>query len=181
MYGSKISHYMSAPIVLVVSATLAMLSTVVMADGTEVLGPPSIAIASGSGIVAAGTGMSVQPATLELEVPGTAVNQAMLYWNGEGAFAGDNTIDVEVGGTNHVIVGVRIGGPRFFFRFGGIDFYASTYRADVTDLIHTGFNTLTISGLDFVVGDPGNGAGLLVIYDDGITSVPACWSFTTTE
>ncbi|MCH8150552.1 MAG: hypothetical protein IH987_21680 [Planctomycetes bacterium] len=148
----------------------AMFSTVVLADGNETLGPPSISIASGSGIVAAGTGMTVQPATLELEVPGTAVAQALLYWNGEGAFAGDDTIDVEIGGQNHVIVGDLIGGPEFFFAFGGNSFYSSAYRADVTDLIHTGSNTLTISGLDFVVGDAGNGAGLLVIFDDGTTS-----------
>ena len=45
-------------------------SSLVLADGTETLGPPSISIASGSGIVAAGAGLNyVQPGIINLDVP----------------------------------------------------------------------------------------------------------------
>ena len=70
-----------------------------LADGTETLGPPTIAIASGSGSVAAGTGLhDAQPGTITIDVPGN-VNQALLYWGGavtRNALS-DNTILVEEG------------------------------------------------------------------------------------
>ncbi|MGH9164267.1 MAG: hypothetical protein ACRDZW_01990, partial [Acidimicrobiales bacterium] len=51
------------------------------ADGTETLGPPSIAVAQGSGVVSDGTGMFVQPATVSVNVPG-AVRQVLVHWEG---------------------------------------------------------------------------------------------------
>ena len=78
-------------------AVVWMLSTSAqaLADGTETLGTPSIAIASGSGIVAAGTGMVDQPGTIDIAVPaGATVNQVLLYWEGQMStdVAGDDTI-----------------------------------------------------------------------------------------
>ena len=52
----------------------------VQADGTETLGSPSIPIASGTGIVAAGTGLSqIQPGTIDITLPGAPV-QVIAYW-----------------------------------------------------------------------------------------------------
>ena len=42
------------------------------ADGTEVLGPPGIAIESGTGVSIAGTGMVNQPGKITVKVPGGA-------------------------------------------------------------------------------------------------------------
>lgn len=53
------------------------------ADGTETLGPPSIPIAGGTGIIGAGTGLADGPGFINIDVPG-AVQQAVLYW---GCFA----------------------------------------------------------------------------------------------
>jgi hypothetical protein len=131
------------------------------ADGTEALGTPSIAIASGTGIVSAGTGALVQPGLIELEVPGGAsVEQVLVYWEGfMTSAAGDDTI--EVGGNS--VTGALIGGPTLFFSGA----HASTYRADITSLslISDGMNSVTIDGLDFDRAN--NGAGILVIFDDG--------------
>jgi len=146
------------------SILLALLLTVVgsvaLADGTETLGPPSISIAEGTGIIAAGTGLVSQPGTIDINVPGT-VNQVLLYWEGQMAtnVAGDNTIVVN--GTE--VTGSLIGGPTFFFDGA----YSSAFRADITDLglVSSGANSLTVEGLSFTKAN--NGAGILVIYDDG--------------
>ena len=60
-------------------AVVWMLSTSAqaLADGTETLGPPSIPIASGSGIVAAGTGMVGQPGTIDIAVPAGATQSGI--------------------------------------------------------------------------------------------------------
>lgn len=133
-----------------------------LADGSEQLGPPSIPIASGTGVATGGTGMLAQPASLSVDVPaGATVNQVLLYWEGFMAsnVAGDDTIDVD--GTS--VTGSLIGGPTFFFSPA----WASAFRADITGLglVGDGTTTLTLSGLDFTTAS--NGAGLVVIYDDG--------------
>lgn len=139
-------------------------ATPIFADGTETLGPPSIAIADGTGVAAAGTGMNVQPSALTVEVPvGATVNQVLLYWEGfmATAVAGDDTIVVD----GNTVTGTLIGGPTFFFDPA----YASTFRADITGLglVADGSTTLTLSGLDY--SNVANGAGVIVIYDDGST------------
>ena len=150
----------AALIVALTTATAA--AGIARADGTETLGAPSIPIADGSGVVAAGTGLVTQPGTIDLDVPGT-VEQALLYWEGMSTDgSGDATIVVN--GTE--VTGTLIGGPTLFFPTA----YSSTYRADITSLglVDTGGNSLSVSGLAFnLVND---GAGLLVIYDDGTTS-----------
>jgi len=63
----------------------------VRADGTETLGPPSISISAGTGIVTGGTGMVVGTGSIEVFVPTDAtVSQVLLYWAGfsaQGAIA----------------------------------------------------------------------------------------------
>jgi hypothetical protein len=130
------------------------------ADGTEVLGPPSVAIAPGSAIVAEGVGLaSGQPATININVPtGATVQQVLLYWEGRGGF-GDNTIVVN----GNDIGGMLIGGPT------ATSSPSRSYRADITGLglVRAGTNTLTVSGLDFGSGGRPDGAGVLVILDTG--------------
>ena len=133
-----------------------MFSAPVFADGTEVLGAPlGIDIAEGTGIVAAGVGVRAgQPDTINFSVPGT-VNQALIYWHSALAGTNDNTIDVDNGGGAVTVVGVTIGGPS-----GDGDHQA--HRADITGLVSSGVNALTISDLE----DLAFGAGVLVIFDD---------------
>jgi hypothetical protein len=69
------------------------------------------------------------------------------------------------------VLGELIGGPTLFY--GAFQFTA--YRADITalGLVNAGSNTLTLDGLEYVGTDRNNendGAGILVIYDDGTTA-----------
>jgi hypothetical protein len=137
-----------------------------LADGTETLGPSSTPISAGTGVVAEGTGMISQPGSITVEVPiGAEINQVLLYWEGfmQTNVAGDDTISVSTGGPPVSVTGSLIGGPAFFFSGA----YASTYRADITGLglISDGVTTLSVSGLDFTTAS--NGAGVLIIFDDG--------------
>lgn len=141
-------------------------------NGTETLGAPSIAIAAGSGFAEGGVGMvDVTSGTLTIDVPeGAAVAQALLYWAGGTTGApGDDTIVVD--GTE--ILGELIGGPVNFFSVDGVQYYFSSFRADITrlGLVSAGANSFTITGFDFdYTGsfvDENNGVSLLVIYDDG--------------
>ncbi|MEZ4673619.1 MAG: hypothetical protein R2932_05155 [Caldilineaceae bacterium] len=139
---------------------------IALADGTETLGPPSLTVASGTGIVAAGTGLVTQPGTINITVPaGATVKQVLLYWEGQMAtnISGDDTI--RLNGTTNV-TGKLIGGSTLFFSGA----FSSAFRADITDLnlIGAGANTLTVDSLTFT--RVSNGAGILVIYDDGTTS-----------
>lgn len=141
-------------------------SQIALADGTETLGTPAnITIAGGTAIVAAGTGMVTQPGTINLTVPaGATVQQVLLYWEGQmlADEVGDDTI--RINGTTSV-TGSLIGGPAFFFN----NAYSSAFRADITNLglIAPGTNTITLDDLNFT--RVSNGAGVLVIYDDGTT------------
>jgi hypothetical protein len=141
---------------------------IAQADGTETLGTPSIAISAGTGLYADGTGMVSQPGSFNLEVPaGATVNQVILYWEGfmDTDTAGDDTVTVSNdGGMSSVsVTGTLIGGPTFFFPGA----YASTFRADITGegLVSDGVTTLQISDMDFTTA--ANGAGAIVIFDDG--------------
>lgn len=138
-------------------------------NGTEVLGPPSIAIASGTGFAEGGVGMvGVDTGELTIEVPaGSQVAQALLYWaGGSTSEVGDNEISLD----GAMIQGELIGGPVEFF--GDYEFYA--YRADITDLelVDAGMNTFTVADFDFTGAplDENNGASILVIYDDGTSA-----------
>lgn len=150
-----------------VAAGLALTAVPVFADGTETLGPPSIPIASGTGVVASGVGMIEQPGTLTIDVPPeSTVEQVLLYWEGHHGSATTGADDeIVVDGTT--IAGVSIGGPTFFFNTAAGQHWSTTYRADITalGLIVPGPNSLAVSGLDF--DRRNNGAGVLVIHDDG--------------
>jgi hypothetical protein len=128
----------------------------VLADGDEVLGPPvGITIESGSRILAAGTGLLTQPGTIDITIPlGVTIKQVLLYW--QGVRNPDDEISIE--GTP--ITGSLIG-------TGYIDRFC--YRADITTggFLIPGHNILSVSGLTF---DVNNGAGVLVIIDDGFNT-----------
>ncbi len=134
------------------------------ADGTEALGPPSVTIQSGTGLVAAGTGLAEgQPGTIEIEVPADAsVRQVLLYWSCQYRTSGD--AEVTVGSSS--VSGVLIGGPTTFFRYNGEDISAATYRADISDLgvIKPGPNSVEVGDLNCGGAWENSGAGLLVIY-----------------
>lgn len=150
-----------------IGALSVLLTTqVAFADGTEVLGPPSISISSGTGLYANGTGMLSQPGSILVEVPaGATVKQVLLYWEGFMATntAGDDTVSISAGGPSQSVTGTLIGGPTYFFSGA----YASTFRADITGLglVSDGNTTLQVSGMSFTLA--ANGAGVFVIYDDG--------------
>lgn len=158
-----------------IAASALVLTGESAADGTETLGPPSIEIASGTGVVTDGTGMKTQPSSVTLNVPaGATVKQVLAYWGGAHyeSDAPDDTLTVE--GQN--VSGTLIGGPTFFFPDFDISpaeqVFASSFRADITSLglVGAGATTLSLSGLDFSYRS--DGASIAVIYDDGI-SAPA--------
>lgn len=143
----------------VVTAFALGITSAVRADGEETLGSPSIGISTGTGFVMAGTGLEPQPGSFDLVVPnGVRIQQVLLYWSGASSNGGvgDNTISIN----NTHVTGDHIGtGP-------GQKTYES-FRADITilNLISTGNNTITIEGMEF--NNENDGAGILVIYDDG--------------
>lgn len=131
------------------------------ADGTETLGPPSVPIAAGSGVVTDGTGMFTQPGTVSVDVPANAtVEQVLVYWEGYNTSANlpDNTI--RVNGTE--VEGTLIGGPTLFF--GNVS--STSWRADITShgVITPGANDVQLSDLAFDFAN--DGASIVVIYDD---------------
>ena len=148
------------------AATLATVAPA-LADGTEALGPASIDIAAGSDVTIAGTGLlDGQPGSIDIEVAG-AVEQVILYWEGSTTVAALHTAtDALTLNGAFGIVGDRIGGVTEL----SAGFWTATYRADITDLglIVPGANSITIEGMDF--DQRNNGAGLLVITDDGVTT-----------
>ena len=137
-------------------------------NGTEELGLPSIPVADGSGFVEGGVGMvDTDTGNFDVTVPaGATVVQAFLYW--EGGTTSDNGDDtISVNGNS--VTGELIGGPTNFFE--NYNFYA--YRADITaeGWVVPGLNSFEITDFDFDFSastlDENNGAGILVVYDDG--------------
>ena len=139
------------------------------ADGQpDTLGPPSIPIAEGSGVATGGTGMHGDQTntSITVNVPaGATVKQVLLYWEGHFNTGGPDDTIVIAGQT---VTGTEIGGPPTLFF---ADVKATTYRADITslNLVSPGANTLPVSGLEFSYRS--NGAGILVIYDDGTDTI----------
>lgn len=135
---------------------------IALADGTEILDTPSVPIAQGSGTVAAGAGLQAGPDTIDITVPGTPV-QALLYWEVQKKGPIAATEQYTVAGTP--VTGTLIGGPTTFFS----GYQTTVYRADVTSLVSSGVNSLLVTPI--APGVPVNrindGAGLLVIYEDG--------------
>ncbi len=136
---------------------------------TETLGEPDIPIAQGSGMVIEGTGMLTQPNSISIDVPGSSIEQVLLYWSGGTNIEplnGDNTIIFE----GMEIEGELIGGPAYFFL--DYDFFA--YRADITGmgLVSNGPGTYSVDGMDYPFDNlnENDGVALVVIYDDGTSS-----------
>ena len=139
----------------------------IAADGTETLGPSTIGVAEGTGVVIAGTGLFVQPSSFDVVVPAdSSVEQVILYWESghrEGDFSGefsDETLTVN----GIEVLGLHAGGPTVFFNDGSRDVITSTHRVDITGLclVGAGTTTLTIAGLD--PDEIGDGAAGGVIY-----------------
>lgn len=138
-----------------------------LADGNQTLGPPSATIASGTGIATGGTGLAATGSgTIGVTVPdGATVEQVLLYWEGQYyRNSGGSDPDLVVEGTE--VTGTLIG-TSFHFNnaTGSID--SDTYRADITGLglVSAGANSIDVSGAEF--GFVSDGAGVIVIYDDG--------------
>jgi hypothetical protein len=137
----------------------------VLADGTETLGPPSVAVAAGTETAIAGVGLALsQPGTINLTVPaGVTVKQVLLYWSGYFKQASDAPATMTITVAGNPVVGAKIGGPTFFYTGA----YAATYRADVTGLklVSPGANAISVGGLSFTKLN--QGAGVLAILDRG--------------
>jgi hypothetical protein len=140
-------------------------SIAALADGTETLGPPSITISAGTGLIANGTGMITQPGSITIDVPvGSTINQVLLYWAGSMAtnIPGDDTITVSNGSPPVSVTGTLLNTP-----IAGSG--NSTFRADITTLgLISSVGTTTLDLSDMVFTHP-NGAGVIVILDDGST------------
>lgn len=149
-------------------------SPLVLADGTDILEPTSAELANGSRFLGAGVGLALgQPEDIEITIPaGSSVEQVLIYWDGfdrdyAGAapIIGVTTDTIEVAG--NVVEGIFIGG-----RARSPDVQHFTFRADITtlNLVSEGPNSFTVGGIDF--GDNGvvNGAGVMVIVDQGFQS-----------
>ena len=145
-------------------------SPFVNADGTEALGTPSVKIASGTGVIAAGIGLEEsQPGIINFTVPdGATVEQVLLYWHGYKDRPPGGLGDAEITVNGIAVTGVMIGG---IVSLRSLD--STAYRADITKLrdkgkllVSAGDNSLSIGGMDFSVN---NGAGVLVIIDDNVS------------
>jgi len=143
---------------------LQLYSPFIHADGDDTLGPPppTFIIGSGTGIAAAGVGLSGSSSgVINIDVPaGANVAQVLLYWEGRHDSVGDDT--VTVGGVP--VMGAPIGDVVFS---GGA--LSTAYRADITALgaVGAGTNSLSIGEVNFSRAN--NGAGVVVIFDDGVS------------
>lgn len=127
----------------------------------------------GTNLIAAGIGLeSTPPDTITFTVPtGASIVQALLYWEGymniPPNYPGDN--EITVNGTDTVGEPVTAGPVLLGGMVKSLASY--TYRADITDLIRTsvgagaGNKELQITNMAF--DDVNDGAGVLVILDDG--------------
>ena len=158
-----------ALVIVVAAWALAGFSPTVSAEGTEELDTPDIPIAAGTGIRAAGVGLGdAQPGDISVEVPPkAAVQQVILYWEGTNLATADLTPTDTVLVDGIPVSGKFIGGDTLFSGSDGSGERTVSYRADITGLglIGPGSNTISVGGLDFTRED--DGAGVLVIFDDG--------------
>jgi hypothetical protein len=159
------------PKFLILGAFLALVflgvsSVEVCADGDEILGPPSIGIEQGTGVIAVGTGLvDSQPGTITIDITDN-IKQVLLYWDGRSDIPnlGDNTIIVN----GIEVTGTLIGTSDELKNQDQL----TVYRADITSLgiLGGGSNSIVVDGLtnDVVT----YGAGIMVILDDGSAIVP---------
>ena len=148
-----------------------ILTPVVMADDTEEVLTPRYSGEGHYGLVAAGQGMyegtNPGPGEIVIDVYGTSVVKAYLYWSGFGAdIGGDSSVTLtrlSDGQTMDAVADPTTGtyGPSFWF--DGWEFYV--WVAEVTSLVNPGPETYIVS--DFGENmERRNGAGLIVVYED---------------
>ncbi|MGC9326772.1 MAG: DUF3344 domain-containing protein, partial [Candidatus Hinthialibacter sp.] len=167
-------------------------------------------ISGGSDIVSSGTGLETLPdgvsGQILIDVPGEIV-RAFLYWEGETSHGVPQGVIDTITVNGEEIYGILIGGPEVFYSEEGYgDIIYQSYRADITEMITPGTNTITIDDADFdyPVDQIADGAGVLVVYEDGSgdseifirdgqdlayheyegnlqTTVPQTFTFTPTE
>lgn len=154
---TRVRALLAAPMVALGLAAL-LPSSPVGANGTETLGP--ITVAPGSGIVTEGVGMlGTNSGTVNLTVPANAtVRQVLLWWEGLYSNVPDDTIRVN----GAEVTGAVVGGPTVFYGTTK----STTYRADITGLnaVHAGANSVQLS--DVVFDEQTDGASIAVVYDD---------------
>ncbi len=148
-----------------------ILTPVVMADDTEEVLTPRFSGEGRYGIVAAGQGMyrvtNPGPGEMEIDVPGTSVVKAYLYWSGFGSdIGGDSTVTLtrmSDGQTLTVTADPATGtyGPAFWF--DGWQFYV--WVAEVTSLVNPGPETYIVDNFGENM-ERRNGAGLIVVYEN---------------
>ena len=124
------------------------------------------------GMIAGGAGLEDTGInTLALNVPGSSIAAAYLYWAGTtNDDAGDNTVNFQVdGGTAQSLTADDVYGPSlWYYSFGtGDTYYHHVYVRDVTALAQLGAHTYTLSGYT-VSGGSGlaYGFGMVVVYED---------------
>ena len=147
------------------------LAPVAMADDTEEVLQQRFAAEGHYGVVAGGVGMlrngSPGPGAIEINVPGSSVRAAYLYWSGYGtADASDCVLELRRdadGKTIQVSSDPDNGtfGPAFWF--DGYAYWA--HVGDVTSLIQNGRGSYTVSDFGQLLHRR-NGAGLIVVYED---------------
>lgn len=163
----KRAHLMGAAL-LAVPLILGIAVLKVAADGNETLGTPSITIEEGTGCVMAGTGLGGEgnssPGNISFNVPGgAAIVQVIAYWYGRGG-PGDDEIEFDGTPVTGTLIGEPVTGDN------GQDLpqlVSQVYRADITGLglVSAGANSIGVDGADFTWNN--DGAGLIVIFDDG--------------
>jgi hypothetical protein len=148
-----------------------IVTPVVVADDTEEVLTERFSDQGKYGVVAAGQGMyegtNPGPGEIEIDVPGTSVVAAYLYWSGFGEdIGGDDTVTLtrqSDGQSVTVTADPDTGtyGPRFWF--DGWEFWV--WVADATSLIVNGPETYVVSNFGENM-ERRNGAGLAVVYED---------------
>ena len=155
----------------VLALLLAALAPAALADDTEEVLAPRFSADGHYGVVAAGVGMLRDGApgarAIQIDVPGTSVRAAYLYWSGYGtANSGDCLVELRRdadGESVQVSADPDTGtyGPAFWFD----GYYYWSHVGDVTSLIRSGPGSYTVSDFGEMLHRR-NGAGLVVVYED---------------
>lgn len=146
------------------------------------LNPRGAVITGKVGMVVAGTGLELSPMeTVNVDVPGSDVKAAYLYWSGVRNTNADDdyTVTLQVdGGVDNEIIALTVYGPSFWYSEDGFTYDHNTYVADVTNLIELGSHNYTFSDYDVRLGEPlplapGSkpyGFAIAVVYEDASLS-----------
>jgi hypothetical protein len=163
-------HRACAVVCILVLVSLAV-PLAALADDTEEMLVPRFSIEGHYGLVAAGVGMlrngSPGAGTIEIDVPGTSVRAAYIYWSGHGpADTGDCVLELRResdGETLRFSADPDSGtfGPAYWFD----GYFYWVHAHEVTPLVETGRGRYTVS--DYGQGlHRRDGAGLIVVYED---------------